>query len=193
LGAVLASCGQLLQNLASPIFRKGFRRRSMSTHFRYSVPKFRQTVIIAAALTALVSALAWMLLVAFASRHPWLWTGLVATVFFGFVSAPSIVRYLRNETVLAVLPTGLYHARSGTDPVSWENIREIVLRQAENEFQLDVYLWKPQGRPLGGGPALPDLSIELAPLDAPPATIVEAIGRHARIRLETGQLAGVMG
>jgi hypothetical protein len=164
----------------------------MSTHFRYSVPKFRQTIIIAAALTGLVSALAWMLLVAFSSRHPWLWTATVATVFFGFVSAPSIVRFLRNETVLAVLPTGLYHARTGADPVSWESIREIVLRQAENEFQLDVYLWKPQGRPQGGS-AQPDLTIELASLDAPPAAIVESIGRHARIRLETGQLAGVMG
>jgi hypothetical protein len=164
----------------------------MSTHFRYSVPKFRQTVVIAAALTALVSALAWMLLVAFSSRHPWLWTAFVAMIFFGFVSAPSIIRFLRNETVLAILPTGLYHARTSGDPISWESIREIVLRQAENEFQLDVYLWKPQGNPQRG-PAEPEITIELAPLDAPPAAIVEAIGRHARVRLETGQLAGVMG
>jgi hypothetical protein len=192
--------GKPLLRLTTPAVRKGFRYRSMSTHFRYSVPKFRQTVVIAAALTALVSALAWMLLVAFSSRHPWLWTALVGTVFFGFVSAPSIMRYMRNETVLAVLPTGLYHARTGADPISWESIREIVLRQAENEFQLDVYLWKPQGPIQGrnqgrsqGGPAQPDMTIELAPLDAPPAAIVESIGRHARIRLETGQLAGVMG
>jgi hypothetical protein len=169
----------------------------MSAHFRYSVPKFRQTVIIAAALTALVSALAWMLLVAFASRHPWLWTALVATVFFGFVSAPSILRFLRNEVVLAVLPTGLYHARIGPDPLSWEGIREIVVRQAESEFQLDVYLWKAQpGSEATGGQASqpkPDVSIELGPLDAPPAAIIEEIGRYARVRLETGQLAGVMG
>lgn len=173
------------------------RYRNMSAHFRYSVPKFRQTVIIAAALTALVSALAWMLLVAFSSRHPWLWTALVATVFFGFVSAPSILRFLRNEVVLAVLPTGLYHARTGPDPLSWEGIREIVVRQAESEFQLDVYLWKaqPGSEAIGGqvSQPKPDVSIELGPLDAPPAAIVEEIGRYARVRLETGQLAGVMG
>jgi hypothetical protein len=169
----------------------------MSAHFRYSVPKFRQTVIIAAALTALVASLAWMLLVAFGSRNPWLWTAIVATVFFGFVSASSILRFLRNEVVLAVLPTGLYHARTGPDPLSWESIREVVVRQAESEFRLDVYLWKAQTGLNGirgdGTQPKPDVSIELGPLDAPPAAIVEEIGRYARVRLETGQLAGVMG
>jgi hypothetical protein len=62
-----------------------------------------------------------------------------------------------------------------------------VLRQKESDYELDVYLWKPQ--PLARtAAASPDISIELAPLEAHPAQVIEALAAHARVRSETGIL-----
>jgi len=157
----------------------------MASQYRYSRPKFHTALIAAVALTAMVTWLVWMLLLAFGSRHPGLWSAAAATVFFGFVSAPSLMRYARDEIVLAVYPTGLLDARHGADIVPWEDIREMVLRQSESEFELDVHLWR-RRQALADGK--PDFTIELASLDAGPSEIVAAIARHARIRGEAGYL-----
>jgi hypothetical protein len=164
-----------------------YKPHPMSNQFRYSTPKFRMTLAVAAGLTAMVAGLAWMLLVAFGNHHPRIWTALAALIFFGFVSAGMLLRFLRNEPVLAIYPTGLFYARHSREPLAWETIREIVLRQKETDYELDVYLWKPQplARKAAGSP---DLSIELAPLEAHPAQVIEAIGAHARVRAETGIL-----
>lgn len=159
----------------------------MATQYRYSRPKFQVTLAVALALTAMVTWLAWMMLTAFGNQHARAWSALVALVFFGFVSARAILRFLRDAVVVAVYPTGLLDARRGPDIVPWDEIREIVLRQSEREFELDVYLWKPQAR-AESHVGRPDFTMELAPLDADAGEIVAAIGRHARIRGETGLL-----
>ena len=156
----------------------------MASQYRYSRPKFHVTLAVALGLTGMVTWLAWMMLTAFGSQHARLWSGLTALVFFGFLSARALLRFMRDEVVVAVYPTGLLDARYRRDIVPWESIREIVLRQSEQEFELDVYLWKPQA----AASRVPDFTMELAPLDAGPGELVAAIGRHARIRGETGLL-----
>ncbi len=159
----------------------------MSRQFRYSRPKFRTTLVVAAGLTVMVAGLAWMMLIAFGSSHPRLWTGFAALVFFGFVSAGMLARYLRDQPVLAIYPTGLFYARHSGEPVAWETIREIVLRQREVEYELDVYLWKSQQMAARQSDR-PDFTIDLAPLDGEPSEILDAISGHARLRAETGIL-----
>jgi len=160
--------------------------------WRYARGKSRTALVIAGAMTAMVSVTVWMLANAFQVRHADWWTLVSALVFFGFVSAAMVVRYLRGETVLAVLPTGLYDARWRADPVGWEAIREVVLRRRENEVELDIYLWKPQaGATAGIRPErTPDHTIELAPLDGAPGEIVRAIAAHAPLRTDDGLGAG---
>lgn len=164
----------------------------MANQFRYSIPKFRVTLAVAVALTGMVAWMAWMLLVAFGNPHARLFTALAALVFFGFVSATMLIRFLRGEVVLAVYPTGLLDARHSPETLAWETIREIVLRQTEGDIELDVYLWKPQ-RPASAAARQPDFTIELAPLDAPAQTILEAVGRHIEIRSEGRRFAAVPG
>lgn len=155
--------------------------------FRYSVPKFRQTLLTSAALTAMLTGLSWMLLQVFNRQLSAIWTALVALLFFAFVSAPSIWRYWRGEIVLAVLPTGLLDTRHSAEPVAWETIREIVLRQNEDDFRLDVYLWKDQMHAndnRASGVPRPDFTIEVAPLDASLGDVYTAIETHKPVRME---------
>lgn len=164
------------------------------TSLRYSQPKFRTTLAVAAALTAMVSGTAWMLLNAFNFAHADFYAGLTALVFFAFMSATMILRYVRNEVVLAVLPTGLFDARWQSEAVAWERIREVVARRRENEVELDVYLWRPQR---DAATRVPDHVIELAPLEGDAGPTVEAIARHVRLRvdapMERAQLDHVAG
>ena len=157
----------------------------MAQQYRYSRPRFRQTIVTAAGLTVMVSGFAWLILSGTGVRQANWWTAATALVFFGFVSAGMLWRYLRDETVLAVLPTGLLDIRVAPEPVSWERIREVVIRQSETDFELDVHLWKRQGQDGAAGHE-PDFTVELASLDASPSEVVEAIGRHTMIRSENG-------
>jgi hypothetical protein len=121
--------------------------------------------------------------------HANFYTVLSALTFFAFVSATMVLRYLRNDVVLAARPTGLYDARWQSETVAWERIREIVARRRENDVELDVYLWRPQeaGRvkEVPGRPDhVPDHIIELAPLEGDAGGMVEAIARHVRLRID---------
>ena len=159
------------------------------TSLRYSRPKFRVTLIVAGAMTAMVSGTVWMLLNVFAMSHANFYAALSALTFFAFVSATMLLRYLRNDVVVAVRPTGLYDSRWQSDTVAWERIREIVARQKESDVELDVYLWRPQQAGKTGKPDnVPDHTIELAPLEGDTLGMIEAIGRHARLRIDN--LAG---
>ena len=107
-------------------------------------------------------------------------------MFFAFVSVSMLWRYFRNGVVLAVQPAGLYDARVSEVPVSWEDIRDIVLRQAEDAFRLEVYLWKRQE----AATAVPDFSIDLDSLNAGAGEIVNDIAAHSKIRNEAGVALG---
>ncbi len=151
------------------------------TTMRYSRPKFRVTLLVAGAMTATVSGMVWMFLNVFAMTHVGFYTALSAFVFFAFVSATMVLRYLRDDVVLAALPTGLYDARWQTDPIAWERIREIVARRMENEVELDVYLWRPQS---ARSELSPDHTIELSPLEGDASNLVETIARHVRLSFD---------
>jgi ABC-type nickel/cobalt efflux system permease component RcnA len=160
--------------------------------YRYSRPKVRTALVVAAGLTAVVSGTAWMLMLAFHVRHADLYASASAAVFFAFVSATMLWRYLRNEVVLAVQPTGLYDSRWRSDAVAWEAVREVVVRRKEDEVELDVYLWQPQ---MSGGrrEVRPDHTIELAPLEGSAASIVGAIAEHVTVRQDAGALGADAG
>jgi hypothetical protein len=157
------------------------------TRFRLSASSMKTTVTVAAAMTATLAGLVWMVLTARGDPRALWWTLGAGTTFFAFCSAALLWRWLRGEAVLAVLPTGLYDARWRAEPVAWEEIRDLVLRRAEDEFSIDVHLWRPQGQ----AGARPDHTIEISPLEGGVARIVEAIGRHAPVRIETVHGAGM--
>ena len=148
---------------------------------RYSRPKFRVTLLVACAITAMVSGVVWMLLNAFYVLRANFYAGLSALTFFAFISVTMLLRYLRDDVVLAALPTGLYDARWQTDPIAWERIREIVARRREDEVELDVYLWQPQS---SESEHRPDHVIELAPLEGNADSLMETMARHVRFSVE---------
>ncbi|GIL02309.1 MAG: hypothetical protein BroJett030_22080 [Alphaproteobacteria bacterium] len=156
------------------------------TRFRYSRPKFRVALAVGAALTATVCAVAWMVLSALGVGDAWLYAGLATAIFFVFVSATMLWRYLRGSVVLAVHPTGLYDSRWRREPVPWEAIREVVVRRREDEVELDVYLWQPRAMPGAWRDLRPNHTIELAPLDGSAAAVIAAIARHVTVRSDTG-------
>jgi hypothetical protein len=159
------------------------------TRFRLSTASMRTMVSVAAAMTATISGLVWMVLVAQGSPHTLFWTVAAGAVFFAFCSAALLWRYLRDDVILAALPTGLFDARWRREPVAWDAIRELVLRRVENEFELDVYLWRPQAQATNR----PDHVIEIAPLEGGVEAIVAAIARHAEIRTEQPDVAWARG
>lgn len=158
------------------------------TRWHYSRPKFQITVAVAAAMTGMVAATVWMLLSAFGVARANFYAGLSALVFFAFCSAAMLLRYMSGGVVLAVQPTGLFDARWRSQAVAWEDIREVVIRRIEDEIELDVYLWRPQARyatPDGGRGRRPDHVIELASLDGGARDVIDAIERHAAVRMDS--------
>jgi hypothetical protein len=157
---------------------------AMMTQFRYSKYHFRQSLAVALGLTATVSGLTWMLLTIFSSSWPRFWTGMTALIFFAFLSAGMLQRYFLNGVVVAIYPTGLYDARHGSQIIAWETIRDMVIRQHEDEYAIDVYLWHSQefARKHGNRP---DFTIDLASLEANAEQLVQAITRYKPVNFET--------
>ncbi|MEM8750348.1 MAG: hypothetical protein AAGF28_08600 [Pseudomonadota bacterium] len=161
----------------------------MASQYRYSRGSFRSSVITALGLTAIVSFLVWLFVRMMVFTHPYWITGVSAAIFFSFCSAAMIWRYMRNDVILAVRPDGLYDARHTSQAVPWDAIKDLRLLRAENEFQLDVFLWPATTdhqaiRKAYSPAARPAFSIDLAPLDAGVETIVEALSQHKQVTLE---------
>jgi hypothetical protein len=150
--------------------------------FRYSRSRFRHALTVALALTVTVSALAHMLLIAFGNDQLMFWTAATALIFFAFLSAGMLTRYVRDAVVVAVYPTGLYDARHANEIIAWEAIREIVLRRREDEYEIDVYLWRHQRRKPGD--AAPDFTMELAWLDVGAAELAREIERYKPVQTD---------
>jgi hypothetical protein len=134
---------------------------------------------VAIGLTILVCGLVWLLLGIYGSNHMNLLTALTGAIFFAFISARMLARYWRNEVILAVRPTGLYDARIATDTIPWEEIKELVLKRREQEYQLAIILWphKPGGK-------VRDHDIDLSALEGGSQSILEAISQYMPIRME---------
>lgn len=147
--------------------------------FRYSKAGFRYNLIVATALTILVCGLVWLLLGIYGSNHMNLLTALTGVIFFAFISARMLARYWRNEVILAVRPTGLYDARIAAETIPWEEIKELVLKRREQEYQLEIILWprRPGGR-------MRDHDIDLSVLEGGSQLVLEAISHYMPIRME---------
>ncbi len=81
---------------------------------------------------------------------------------------------------MAVRPDGLFDARYSSQAVPWDDIKDLRLGRAENDFNLSVYLW-PDRTSSGAGPAF---DIDLSPLDAPVDQILQALSAYKQISLE---------
>ena len=157
--------------------------------YRYSDARLQQTLIVAVGLTMMVCFLTWMFLAAAGQPQTLFWTGATGLVFFAFMSLATLIRWLRREIILAILPTGLFDARWQADPVNWERIREVVMRRKENDITLDIYLWRGQepgkvtelhpGRDHG-----PDFTIDTSALEGDASEMAQTISRHAVVRVE---------
>ncbi len=145
--------------------------------FRYSRTKFWLAIIVALGLTAMVTGLTWMIFTRLGNPSADAITAVAGLIFLAFFSARMALQYFRDDVVLAILPTGINDARWARGSIEWERIKEITLRQRENEFQLDVHLW-----PVSGSSEI--LSIDLEALESDVETITSAINIHMPIRNE---------
>jgi len=143
--------------------------------FRYSRTKFWLAMIVALALTAMVTGLTWMIFTRLGNPDADLITAIAGFIFLAFFSLKMALQYFRDEVVLAIMPTGINDTRWGRGLIEWELIKEIVLRQRENEFELVVHLWPNAG--LGQG-----LAIDLDALEGDVETITNSITRYMPIR-----------
>lgn len=165
-------------------------REVLPTRYRYSRAGFRRNLAIALMLTAMICAMVWLLLGIFGSQHMNLLTALTGLLFFAFLSARTLARFIRNDIVLAVQPAGIYDPRISPEPIAWERIKELVLSRRENEFLLRAHLWPDRPAPGGNGSAWHppeggrEIAFDLADLDAEIGTILAAIGRYRHVRIE---------
>ena len=152
----------------------------MTSQYRYSQNSFKRSVITALGLTLIVSFLVWLFSRLFGLRHADLITLVSGAMFFSFCSAAMIWRYVRREIVVAVRPDGLFDARHSREAVPWDDIKDVRLGRAENDFELGIYLWPDRAAP-GGGPAF---TVDLSPLDAPVETVLQALSTYKQITME---------
>ena len=151
---------------------------------RYSRKKFQFTLLSAILLTVMITALAWMLSIRLAYIYSTYITAGVALVFFVFCSIGMLSRYYRDEVILAVRQTGLFDKRLRRKIINWEEIKEVVLLQRENEFQLEIVLWPMSGSGVAGKNKKPKkpLTIDLEPFEIGIDDLMQAISGHAKVR-----------
>lgn len=150
----------------------------MQTQYRYSQAGFHRSVATAIGLTAIISFLVWLFarLAGFADAKTI--ASVAAVLFFSFCSAAMIWRYLRREVVVAVRPDGLLDARRSSQAMLWDDIREVRLGRAENEFRLILSVWAKSGK-------AKDVEVDLSGLDADINTIIQAIAAYRPVTMDT--------
>ena len=92
-----------------------------------------------------------------------------------------IWRFVRNEVVVAIRPDGLFYARHSSQAVPWDEIKDVRLERAEDEFHLGVYLWPTKQT---GRDSRPAFKIDLMPLDGSVEQILRAVAEHKAIYAE---------
>ncbi len=153
----------------------------MRTQFRYASDNFYRSVITAVGLTAIISFLIWLFSRLLGLPNANLITTISAAVFFAFCSAGMIWRYARDEPVLAIRPDGLLDRRHRLEVVPWEEIKELRLTRAENDFGIAVHLWPRKQNNKRSGPAF---VIDLQPLDSDPGTVLLALSQYKVVEEE---------
>lgn len=152
----------------------------MSNQYRYSKNSFQRSLVTAVGLTLIVSFLVWLFARLLGLSHANLITFISGLIFFSFCSAAMIRRYMRSEIVVAVRPDGLFDARYSSQAVPWDDIKDVRLGRAENDFQLGVYLW-PDRNKSGKSPAF---NIDLTLLDTPVDQVLEALSVYKTVSWE---------
>ena len=139
----------------------------------------------AVGLTLIVTFLVWLFVRLLGLYYANTITVISGLIFFSFCSAAMIWQYMRRQVVVAVRPDGLFDARYSTQAVPWDEIKDVRLGRAENDFQLGVYLWPDKhGSWHKAGAGQPDFQIDLAPLDAPVDQILQALSNYKPISME---------
>ena len=95
-----------------------------------------------------------------------------------------IFRYVRKKIVVAIRPDGLFDARYSSQAVPWDEIKDLRLGRAENDFVLGVTLWPDQRKTTNPAPSF---NIDLAPLDAPVEQIIQALVAYKPISTDNVQ------
>ncbi len=150
----------------------------MAHQYRYSQNSFRNSVVTSIGLTLIVSFLVWLFARLLGVAHPNWITGISACVFFSFCSAMMIWRYLRQEVVFAIRPDGLFYARHSSQAVPWDNIKQLRLGRAENDFLIEVSLWPARQ---GETSKRNTFMVDLSPLDASVERVIEALSAYKPI------------
>jgi len=158
----------------------------MASQYRYSKAGFQRSLVTAIGLTLIVSFLVWLFSRLFGFRHADLITLFSGMIFFGFCSASTVWRYYRDEVVFAVRPDGLFDVRRRGGAIPWNDIKDVRLGRAENDFELGVFLWPDVSKDTSAEDdnITPDVTIDLAPLDAPVNEILENVLRYKPIAME---------
>ncbi|MEE9314985.1 MAG: hypothetical protein V3V02_10070 [Rhizobiaceae bacterium] len=128
-----------------------------------------------------MSFLVWLFSRLFGFRHADIITLISGGLFFSFCSLAMIWRYLRKEVVVAVRPDGLFDARYSSQAVPWDEIKDVRLTRAENDFELGVYLWPDKVSVSKDGP---EFLMDLAPLDGGVEQVLEALSAYKQITME---------
>ena len=153
----------------------------MANQYRYSSHSFNRSVLTAIGLTLIVTFLVWIFTRLMSFSHANTITIVSGLVFFGFCSAAMIMRYVRNDVVFAIRPDGLFDARYSSQAIPWDDIKDVRLERAENDFQLGVYLWPPNQKVATSGPTF---TVDLSPLDGSVEQILIALSEHKNIYFE---------
>ncbi len=155
----------------------------MANQYRYSRQSFHRAMATALGLTVIVCFLVWLFARLLGLIQAELITAISGLIFFSFCSAAMIWRYWRNDVIVAIRPDGLFDARYSSQAVPWDDIKDVRLGRAENDFQLDIYLWPDRHQGRGAEPAF---SIDLQGLDAPVQQILEAVIAYRPVSVEQG-------
>ena len=153
----------------------------MASQYRYSQNSFNRSVITAVGLTAIVTFLVWLFARLIGLQHAGFITMVAGILFFSFCSAAMIWRYANNSIVLAFRPDGLFDARYSSQAVPWDDIKDVRLDRAENDFHLCIYLWPDR---LINKSRAAVFNIDLAPLDASVEQILTALSAYKSIGME---------
>ncbi len=147
--------------------------------FRYSRSRFITMMIASLALTAAITFTVYVLLSTFGVRQYKFYTYATGLVFFGFLSASMIYRFLRQEVVLSIHHGGIVDTRLSGEVIAWDDIRNLDLQLVEQELKLHLVVW-PHAAIAKKGQK--EFDIDLSILDANPAVVIASIERYQPVK-----------
>ena len=137
------------------------------------------------ALTAAITFTTYVLLSTFGVHQYKLFTYATGLIFFGFLSAGMIYRFLRKEIILSIHHGGILDVRHSPEVLAWDDIKAIVLERVEQEMQLRVFFWQSTNGVRQMKVTNAVINIEL--LDGDAAKIVASIERYQPVVRVSGQ------